>query len=61
MRRDPFPVFLRGSRIDHEQQMIFGETIDQQVVNDSAFGSGQRGILRLAVNEFGDVVGSNVD
>ena len=38
--------------------MIFGEAIDQQVVDDRSFRCSQRGVLRLAIDQFCRVVGS---
>src|SRR5215510_1947131 len=37
--------------------MIFGESIDQQVVDYSACGRGKRGILRLSIDQLRRVVG----
>src|SRR5687767_1304844 len=39
--------------------MIFSEAIDQQIVDDSSLRSCQGGVLCLAVNQFGNVVGSD--
>src|ERR1700754_3749517 len=36
--------------------MVKASAINEQVVDDRALFGGQRGVLRLAVDEFGDVV-----
>jgi hypothetical protein len=57
MRLDPLPVFFSRARIDDEQQVICGETINEKIVNDCPMRGCQRGVLRLAVYEFGYIVG----
>src|ERR1043165_2347348 len=53
---DPVPVFVGRRGVDDEQEVFGAEAIDEQVVNDRAFGRRERGILRLSVNELRRIV-----
>ena len=56
MRVEPVPVFVGGGSVDDEQQVVFSEAIDEQIVYDRAGGCSERRILRLPVHELAGVV-----
>lgn len=56
MRTDPLPIFIGRAGVYDQPQMVKASTVDEQVIDDRALFGGQRGVLSLAVDEFGDVV-----
>ena len=50
MRTDPVPIFLSRAGIYDQQQMIFSEAIDKQIIDHGSFRRCQGRILRLAVD-----------
>jgi hypothetical protein len=56
---NPVPVFLDVGGVYHQQVVVVGQLVYQQVVDDAAFLVGQAGVLGFAVGELAGVVGGD--
>ena len=56
----PFPVFVFAAGVEDDYEVVFGEAIDNDVVDDAAGFVQQQRVLRLAGRQFGDIVSRDV-
>ncbi len=54
---EPGPVFVLAAGVEDDHELVFAFTIDNDVVDDAARAVEQQRVLRLAGDEFGNVVG----
>ena len=52
-------IFFLVRRVDAKEEIVVGDLVDQDVIDEAAVFVEQTGVVRLAVFEFGGVVGGD--